>query len=91
MKQLKLDQTIKNFSCGDLKILFVVIGLGVTRLKKTAFVHLLNFFKGEGEKRGGVISCVWSAFDFANFCSVDVFFTYDEYGFSFKVNWSYSR
>ena len=34
-----------------------------------------------------MISCVWSAFDWANVGSVDVSFSYGEYGFSFKGSW----
>lgn len=41
-KQLGLDRTIRDHPCGDLEILHVVIRLGVTRLKKTAFVCLLT-------------------------------------------------
>ena len=38
---VRLDQTIRNLIFGDVKISFVVIQLGVTRLKKTGFVYLL--------------------------------------------------
>ena len=34
-KWLRFDQTIRNFTSGDLGILLVVIQLGVTGLKKT--------------------------------------------------------
>ena len=33
-KWLSVDQTVRNFTFGDLGILLVVIQLGVTRLKK---------------------------------------------------------
>ena len=33
---------------------------------------------GEGGRRDGVISCMWSAFDWVNVGCVDVFFTYGE-------------
>ena len=79
MNQLRLNQTGRNLTCGDLEISFVVIGLGVTGLKKTGFMHLLHLFE-----RGGVILCLWKAFHWANVGSVDVFFTYGEFGFSFK-------
>ena len=38
---VRLDQTIRNLIFGDVKISFVVIQLGVTRLKKTGFVYVL--------------------------------------------------
>ena len=38
-----------------------------------------------------MILCAWSALDWANVDFVDVLFTYDEDGFSFKGSWSYSR
>ena len=44
-----IDQTIKNLTCGDLEILLVVIRLGVTWLKKTGLVYLLDFL-GRGEE-----------------------------------------
>ena len=53
MKQLKLDQAIRNLTCGDLEIPLVIIGLRVTGLKKTGFVYLLDLFGeggGEGER-----------------------------------------
>ena len=50
MKQLRLDQAIRNISCGNLEILLVVIGLGVTELKKTGVVNLPGSFRGRGEK-----------------------------------------
>ena len=48
---VRLDQTIRNLIFGDVKISFVVIQLGVTRLKKTGFVYLLAVVwrkRGEG-------------------------------------------
>ena len=47
MKQLRLNQAIRNLTSGDLDIALVVIGLGVTGLKKTGFMDLLDLF-GEG-------------------------------------------
>ena len=41
---------------GDLEIPLVVVGLGVTGLKKTGVAYLLGFL-GEGGRSGGVISC----------------------------------
>ena len=46
VKQLRLDQTIRNLTCGDLEIPFVVIRLGVTGLKKTRLMYLLDLFEG---------------------------------------------
>ena len=39
---LRFDQTIRSFTSGDLGILLVVSQLGVTRLKKTRVVYLLD-------------------------------------------------
>ena len=50
MKQLKLDEAIRNLTFGDLEIPLVVIGLGVTGLKKTRIVYLLGILGGRGEK-----------------------------------------
>ena len=47
---VRLDQTIRNLIFGDVKISFVVIQLGVTRLKKTGFVYLLVIVWRKGEK-----------------------------------------
>ena len=38
---MRLDQTIRNLTFGDVEISLVLIRLGVTRLKKTGFVYLL--------------------------------------------------
>ena len=48
---MRLDQTVRNLACGDVDILLVMIRLGVTILKKTKFVHLLDLLGGRGEKR----------------------------------------
>ena len=45
-KQLRFDQVIRNLARCDLEISLVVIRLGVTRLKKTRFVNLLDLFEG---------------------------------------------
>ena len=50
VRQLRLDQAIRNLTCGDLEIPLVVIGLGVTGLREMVFVYLLDLF-GEGEER----------------------------------------
>ena len=49
MKQLRLDQTIRNLTCSDLDIRLVVIGLGVAERKKTRLVYLLGVFLGGTE------------------------------------------
>ena len=59
MKQLWLDQAIRNLTCDDLEIPLVVIGLGITELKKAVVLHLLGFFRGGG-RSASVISCVCS-------------------------------
>ena len=48
---MRLDQTIRNLICGYLEIALVVIRLGVTGLKKTWLVYLLDLF-GEREEEG---------------------------------------
>ena len=53
-KWLRLYETIRNLTSGDLGILLVVIRLGVTGLKKTRVVYLLDLFEGRG-RRGSVI------------------------------------
>ena len=40
---------MRNLTSGDLGILLVVIQLGVTGLKKTKVVHLLDLFEGRRE------------------------------------------
>ena len=64
MKQLKLDQTIRNLTFGDLEILLVVIGLAVTGLNILGEKSCTSWGKGrKGERSGGVISCAWSDLD----------------------------
>ena len=46
---MRLYQTIRNLTSGDLGILLVVIELGVTGLKKTKVAYLLDLFEGRGE------------------------------------------
>ena len=50
-KWLRLYQTKGNLTSADLGILLVVIRLGVTRLKMTRVMYLLQLFEGRGEKR----------------------------------------
>ena len=47
-KWLRLYQTMRNLTSGDLGILLVVIQLGVTGLNKTKVVYLLDLFEGKG-------------------------------------------
>ena len=47
---MSLYQTMRNLTSGDLGILLVVIQQGVTRLKRTKVVYLLDLFEGRGEK-----------------------------------------
>ena len=77
MKQLRLNQTIRNINCYDIEIPLVMTRLGVTGLKITGFAYLLDLFGGRG-RRDAVISCMWSAFDLVNVGCVDVFFKYGE-------------
>ena len=50
-KWLRLNQTKRFLTSADLGILLVVIVLGVTRLKMTRVVYLLQLFEGRGEDR----------------------------------------
>ena len=47
---LRLNQTIRNLTSGEMGILLVVTPSGVTRLKKIRIVYLLDLFEGRGEK-----------------------------------------
>ena len=49
---------IKNITYGDLEISLVMIQLGVTRLKKTKFMYLLDLFGEMGEKGWHDLVCV---------------------------------
>ena len=46
---LRFDQTIRNFTSGDLGIPLVVSRRGVTGLKKTRVVYLLDLLERRGE------------------------------------------
>ena len=48
-KWLRFDQSIKNLISGDLGIPLVVSRRGVTGLKKTRVVYLLDLLEGKGE------------------------------------------
>ena len=53
VSQLRLDQSIRNLTCGDLEIPVVVIRLGVNDLRKTTLVYLLYLFEERVEDRFG--------------------------------------
>ena len=55
---LRLDQTMRNLTSGDLGILLVVIQLRVTGLKKTKVVYLLDLFEGRREKGQWDLVCL---------------------------------
>ena len=55
---LRLDQTMRNLTSGDLGILLVVIQLRVTGLKKTKVVYLLDLFEGRGENGQWDLVCL---------------------------------
>ena len=48
---------MRNLTSGDLGILLVVIQQGVTRLKRTKVVYLLDLFEGRGEKEQFNLVC----------------------------------
>ena len=55
-KYLWLDQTVRNLTCGYLEIPFVLIGLGVIRLKKTGTSWTTSWTSlGKGGRKGSVI------------------------------------
>ena len=49
-KWLRLYQTMRNLTSGNLGILLMVIQLRVSGLKKSKVVYLLDLFEGRGEK-----------------------------------------
>ena len=57
-KWLKLYQTIRDLTSDDLRIVLVVTRLGVTGLKKTRVVYVLDLFEGKGEKKQCDLVCV---------------------------------
>ena len=57
-KWLRLYQTIRDLTSDDLRIALVVTRLGVTGLKKTRIVYLLDLFEGKGEKEQCDLVCV---------------------------------
>ena len=57
VKYLRLDQTVRDPTCGNWETLFVVIRLGVTGLEQIGFVCLQYPFEGrvkEGWWRGSI-------------------------------------
>ena len=48
----RLDQTLRNLTCSDLKISLVIIRLGVTGIKKTRLVYLQDLFGRRGRRIG---------------------------------------
>ena len=57
-KWWRLNQTVRNLTSGELAISFVLIQLGVTRLKKTRDFYLLDLFEGRREKGQCDLVCV---------------------------------
>ena len=57
-KWLRLYQTTRDLTSGDLGIALVVTRLGVTGLKKTRVVYLLDLFEGKGENEQCDLVCV---------------------------------
>ena len=55
---LRLDQTMRNLTSGDLGILLVVIQLRVTGLKKIKVLYLLDLFEVRGEKGQWDLVCL---------------------------------
>ena len=55
---LRLDQTMRNLTSGDLGILLVVIQLRVTGMKKSKVLYLLDLFEGRGEKGQWDLACL---------------------------------
>ena len=56
-KWLRLYQTTRNLTSGDMGIPLVVM-TGSTRLKKIRLMYLLDLFEGRGEKRQCDLLCV---------------------------------
>ena len=55
---MRLYQTIRNLTSGDMGILLGVIQLGVTGLKKIRLLYLLDLFEGRGEKEQCDLVCM---------------------------------
>ena len=55
---MRLHQTIRTFTFGDVEISLMVIQLGVTRLKKTGFVYLLVVVSRKGGEGVCDLVCV---------------------------------
>ena len=65
-KWLRFNQTIRNLTSGDLVIPLLVIQLGVTGLRKTRIVYLLDLFEGKGKKEQCDLVCGAPLYDWAN-------------------------
>ena len=65
-KWVRFNQTVRNLTSGDLGILLVVILLGVTKLRKSRGVYLLNLFEGRGVKGQCDLVCVTPLDDWVN-------------------------
>ena len=65
-KWLRFNQTIRNLTSGDLVIPLLVIQLGVTGLRKTRIVYLLDLFEGKGEKEQCDLAYGAPLYDWAN-------------------------
>ena len=55
---LRLYETVRNLTSGDLGIPLVLIRLGVTGLKKTRVVYLSDLLEGKGQKGQFDLVCV---------------------------------
>ena len=97
-KWLRVDQTIRDLTCGDLEIPLLVIRLGVTGPKNSEFVWLLDLLERRGKKGWGGGDLVYvkrPLGDWAIDGGADVLVTnvvrLREYGFISLGSWSYSR
>ena len=63
---MKFYQNIRNITSSDLVVPLVVIQLGVTGLRKTRVVYLLDLFEGRGEKGQCDLVCGVPLDDWAN-------------------------
>ena len=91
-KWLRFYQKI-SLTSDDLEISLVVIRLGVTILKMTTVVYLLDLCEGRGENGQCDLMRVerLQMIELINGGYVDVLFTCGECGFCFLGSWSYSK
>ena len=73
-KHFRLDETVRDLSCGNWESLFVVIRLGATSLEQSGFVYFQDLFEGRGGKGCwcGLIVCGVLLDDWVNCGYVDV-------------------